>query len=247
MTTSEPRWTQTESDTYRKLAEIAVPHRDEQIATLLTLFPFSKGDHFRVVELSPGEGRLARAVLEAYLNVELLALEFEPSMQEETKRRIEPFSGRGQVAYYDMMQTDWFDYLNGADVVVSSLAIHHLGAAQKQALYTAVFERLSERGAFFVADLVMPQNPTVRGLFAQSWDESAKTASIESTGDEALYIEFEREHWNYYRYPDDFDKPSPLFHHLLWLQAAGFPIVDCFWMQAGHAIYGGYKSVTKEE
>ena len=26
-----------------------------------------------------------------------------------------------------------------------------------------------------------------------------------------------------------------------WLREAGLSTVDCFWMQAGHAIYGGYR------
>jgi hypothetical protein len=43
---------------------------------------------------------------------------------------------------------------------------------------------------------------------------------------------------------DHRDQPSPVFHQLLWLQSAGFPVVDCFWMHAGHAIFGGYKAAA---
>ncbi|MEO1644022.1 MAG: hypothetical protein AAFR67_02465, partial [Chloroflexota bacterium] len=53
---------------------------------------------------------------------------------------------------------------------------------------------------------------------------------------------FVQEQWNYYRYPDDFDTPSPLYHQLRWMDEAGFSTVDVFWMQAGHAVYGGYMS-----
>ena len=28
---------------------------------------------------------------------------------------------------------------------------------------------------------------------------------------------------------------------LRWLEEAGFSSVDCFWMRAGHAVYGGYR------
>jgi tRNA (cmo5U34)-methyltransferase len=38
------------------------------------------------------------------------------------------------------------------------------------------------------------------------------------------------------------DKPSPIFEQLKWLETAGFTAVDVYWMQAGHAIYGGQKS-----
>ena len=41
--------------------------------------------------------------------------------------------------------------------------------------------------------------------------------------------------------PEDIDKPSPLLTQLKWLEQAGFKAVDVFWMQAGHAIFGGWK------
>ena len=61
------------------------------------------------------------------------------------------------------------------------------------------------------------------------------------SGSYELRRRFEAEHWNYYRYPDPVDHPSGLFEQLLWLREAGFAAVDCFWMYAGHAVYGGYK------
>jgi hypothetical protein len=80
-----------------------------------------------------------------------------------------------------------------------------------------------------------------RNLFAATWDRSARDRSLAQTGDSVLFDLYVRERWNYYRYPDAFDQPSPLFDQLLWLKDAGFAVVDCFWMQAGHAIYGGYR------
>jgi hypothetical protein len=47
---------------------------------------------------------------------------------------------------------------------------------------------------------------------------------------------------DYYRHPDPLDRPSGLFEQLRWLAEAGFTGVDCFWMSAGHAVYGGYTS-----
>lgn len=37
------------------------------------------------------------------------------------------------------------------------------------------------------------------------------------------------------------DQPSRLIDQLLRLRGAGFAEVDCFWLEAGHAIYGGFK------
>ena len=38
-------------------------------------------------------------------------------------------------------------------------------------------------------------------------------------------------------------KPSPLYAQLKWLEQAGFEGIDVFWMQAGHAVFGGWKQV----
>jgi hypothetical protein len=42
------------------------------------------------------------------------------------------------------------------------------------------------------------------------------------------------------------DKPSPLADQLVWLKEAPFAVTDCFWMRAGHAIFGAYKSAQRE-
>lgn len=238
--TDADRWTQEASDVYRQLAMIAVPSREDQLATLLTLMPFAQNDEFTVVELASGEGRLSYAVLDAFPKASVLALDYEASMREETANRLTLFGNRARVDTFDMKQNDWYDRVAGADVVVSSLCIHHLTGDEKQAMFHAVQDKMSTRGAFLIADLILPQRPQANEVFRATWDESAKQASLELTGDTTVFERFEDEDWNYYRVPDDFDKPSPLFHQLQWLTDAGFQQVDCFWMQAGHAIYGGY-------
>ena len=56
-------WGEEDSAVYRALAEVAVPRREEQLATLLCLLPFSKDDAFRLVDLGCGEGVLEFAAL----------------------------------------------------------------------------------------------------------------------------------------------------------------------------------------
>jgi tRNA (cmo5U34)-methyltransferase len=144
-----------------------------------------------------------------------------------------------------MFKPDWYELAEGADVLMSSLCVHHLTGTEKKALFHAVYKGLSERGALLLADLVQPACAEVRELFAATWDRAAE-AQARELGEAAAYEAFQREHWNYYRYPDPFDKPSGLFEQLTWLKQAGFATVDCFWMFAGHAIYGGYKQESSE-
>ena len=52
MATLKDSWTESDSLLYQKLAPVAVPARAEQIATLLTLLPFTAQEPFRAIELS---------------------------------------------------------------------------------------------------------------------------------------------------------------------------------------------------
>jgi tRNA (cmo5U34)-methyltransferase len=131
----------------------------------------------------------------------------------------------------------------GVDVIVSSLCLHHLNDAKKQYLYKAAAERLSPRGALLIADLIDPQHPVSRALAADQWDAQAKRQA-DAVGAPQLYERFLDERWNHFRFPDESDQPSALFHHLIWLRHAGFAAVDCCWLNAGHAVFGGFKQVA---
>lgn len=236
----ERSWNEQDSLIYQKLAAVVVPHRAEQMAALLTLLPFGRDAAFHAVELAAGEGYLAAALLRAFPQATLLALDISAAMRETTARRLVPFGARARVAAFDMAAPDWYAHLDGADAVLSSLCIHHLDAAGKQTLFAAVSERLAPGGAFLIADLVLPQRPQAREWFAATYDETVRAQA----GDGDLFAAFLRGEWNYYRYPDEMDRPSPLFDQLTWLAQADLSGVDCFWLNAGHAIYGGYKSAA---
>ncbi|MEZ4669832.1 MAG: class I SAM-dependent methyltransferase [Anaerolineae bacterium] len=237
---TEIEWTQETSDIYRQLASIAVPERDEQMAALLILIPFGRNETFRAVELASGEGKLAQALLTIFPNATLLALDGEESMRQATSERLSRFGERAAVAAFDMKATNWYEQLVGADVVYSSLCIHHLDGAEKQALFKAIVQRISKRGAFLIADLVHPQREETRQLYAATYDAATRRQSIEQTGSLALYQQLVANEWNHFATPDPYDKPSPLFDQLRWLHDSGLMGVDCFWLKAGHAVYGGY-------
>lgn len=234
-------WSEQDSETYRALAEVAVPRREEQQAALLCLLPFAPDEPFRAVELGCGEGELARALLTAYPNARLLALDGSPSMRQRATARLTPFGDRAQVAPFDLEASDWFAHMDGAGCVVSSLVVHHLSAHGKRRLFTEARRRMGNRSALLLADIALPQRPEAWRLFADAYDAASKAQSIARTGSAALHERLLAEHWNYYRYPDASETPSPLATQLAWLADAGFEGVDCFWLYAGHAVYGGYK------
>jgi tRNA (cmo5U34)-methyltransferase len=235
-------WTEDDSATFRELGDIAVPRRSEMVATLVTAVPFGAEERFRIVEIGSGDGRLAHLLLACFPEATLLALDGSESMRHSTTARTSVFGTRIQVRAFELATPDWWELMRGADVVVSSMCLHHLNDAKKQYLYRAVADRLSERGALLVADLIEPLHASPRRLAAETWDAAAKMQA-DAAGVPDLFRRFVDGRWNHYWFPDQIDHPSALFHHLVWLRHAGFLAVDCLWLYAGHAVYGGFREV----
>jgi tRNA (cmo5U34)-methyltransferase len=233
-------WSEEDSAAFRALAHVAVPRRSEMVRTVVDAVPFARDARFKIVELGSGDGLLADALLTAFPASTIVALDGSASMRAEAAERTSRHGSRVNVRPFALPELDWWDVMFGADLVVSSLCLHHLNDAKKQYLYKAVADRLSERGAFLVADLIEPADEAGRRLAADLWDRSAREQA-EADGRPDLFTRFAAEHWNHYRFPDSRDNPSVLFHHLVWLKHAGFTTVDCLWLFAGHAVFGGFK------
>jgi tRNA (cmo5U34)-methyltransferase len=237
-------WTETDSVVYREIADIAVPRRDEMVRTLVAAVPFSAEETVRFIELGSGDGQLAATLLEAFPRSSIVTLDGSESMRALATARLSPFGDRARVRAFKITSLDWWDVMFGADVVVSSLCLHHLTDAKKQYLYKAVADRTSARGSLIVADLIEPMHAAARRVAADHWDASARTQA-DALGRPELYERFLETEWNHFRFPDEMDHPSALFHHFVWLKHAGFAAVDCHWEFAGHAVFSGTKSTSR--
>ena len=233
-------WTENDLSTYRTIAPVAVPRRQEMMAALLAAVPFGAGEPLKILELGSGEGLLAEALLTRFSQATLTALDGSESMRHAATIRLRDFGDRARVDPFDVAALDWWDRMFGVDVLVSSLCLHHLNDARKRYLYKAAADRLSPRGVLLMADLVDPQHPALRRLAADRWDTAAKEQA-EAIGMPELFERFVDERWNHFRFPDASDQPAALLHHFMWLRHAGFAAVDCIWMDAGHAVFGGFK------
>src|SRR5690348_6798508 len=119
-------WSEGDSQTYREIADVAVPRRQEMTATLVASVPFPAGEPIKILELGSGDGRLAEALLTVFPHATLTALDGSESMRSETAQRLALFGDRARVAPFDIASLDWWDRMFGVDVVVSSLSLHHL-------------------------------------------------------------------------------------------------------------------------
>jgi SAM-dependent methyltransferase len=236
-------WTEDDSLLFVDLADVFVPSRDEQIATIASLVPAAEDETFTVVELAAGGGALAVAVLQTFPNCHYVALDGSAVMRTHLREVLRDYGERVEVHDFELADTSWRHALpTPLRCVISSLSVHHLDGAGKQHLFADLAARIMPGGALLLADIVEPLGPQARHVFASQWDVAAQVQSLARDGDLTAFEMFRQLDWNYFTAPPDpMDKPSRLFDQLLWLREAGFSQVDCFWMRAGHAIYGGYK------
>ncbi|GCF08424.1 class I SAM-dependent methyltransferase [Dictyobacter arantiisoli] len=244
-TNSGIRWNEQDSATFIDTSSIFVPGRSEQTETLLQLVPAQRDEHFTIVELASGEGILAEALLEAFPNCHYLALDGSEVMRKHLSKKLARFNARLEVRSFEIADREWRTTLPQATrCIVSSLCVHHLSDEGKRQLFQDMAQQLEPNGALLLADIVRPANARIAALFAHQYDEIVRAQSLQQRGDLSGFTAFQEEQWNYFQYdyndPTSYDLPSSLPAQLQWLQEAGFKIADCFWMQAGHAVYGGF-------
>lgn len=240
------RWNEGDSLTFLDHSEVFVPGRAEQIASLLHLIPAQLDEVFTVVELAAGGGVLARAILERFPSCQYVALDGSAVMRQRLGEALISFGDRLEVRPFELAEQEWSNALPvPLRCVLSSLAVHHLSDEGKRQLFRNMYARLEPGGALLLADIVRPATPHIAELYARQYDEIVRSQSLAAFGDLRGYEQFQELKWNYFIYdyadPDSYDQPSLLSDQLLWLREAGFGQADCYWMQAGHAIYGGYK------
>ena len=243
-TLARPMWEEDESQVFLRYGPLFVPRREEQIETICRLIPADSNEEFNAVELGAGDGALASAVMSSFPNCRYLALDGSELMCARLQSTPVSQAGSLQVAPFDLADTEWRTRLpDPLRCVLASLIVHHLNADGKRHLFSDIASQLEPGGAFIMIDLVEPTYSKARDAYSRQWDEDVQVrVQASGQGPEAYYF-FRNDRWNFYAdpTPDPYNQPSPLADQLSWLRDAGFSRVDCFWMYAGHAIFGGYK------
>src|SRR5690606_28612282 len=125
---------------------------------------------------------------------------------------------------FDLAASTWRQVEQPVHAVISSLVIHHLDDAEKQALFVDVYNLLAPDGIFVIADVVSPTHKQGWEVAAAAWDRAVMMRAQALDGHLAAFEAFRATEWNMYRgaLPDAIDKPSTLRQQLDWLAAAGF-------------------------
>jgi tRNA (cmo5U34)-methyltransferase len=195
--------------------------RDEELWTLVSFLNFDTNSSLRILELGAGHGLLSCKVLERFPHARLLGLDVNPAMIAEGKRRLAAFGSRVDYREWDLADSGWPTSTDGPfDVVISSLALHHLTRQRKSELAHQIFTRLRPGGFFLNLDYVGPGSESLARRYEQSRlvlesrFAGAQRGGGGGHGHDALQPQLEG------------------------LHQAGFTDIEVFWKRAGLVLFG---------
>ena len=203
-------WTTAEhANRYLAMAD-DVPHRAEGEGVLVEQVP---RDARRVLDLGTGDGRLLALLQGDRPEMHGVGLDFSELMLDAAGRR---FAGDERIELVKHDLAEPLPALGRFDVVVSSMAIHHLEHERKRSLYGEVFALLRPGGVFANFEHVASATHRLHLAFFAAIDEPLEH---EDPSDRLLDVETQ----------------------LRWLREHGFDDVDCYWKWLEMALLVGIK------
>ncbi|NOY86653.1 MAG: class I SAM-dependent methyltransferase [Deltaproteobacteria bacterium] len=235
---SDSNWADSEfSREYLDHAEAYLPFRGVMIDLMRShCLHFIKGQgKVRLLDLGCGDGIITHAVSAGIQDLEATLVDGSRDMLDLASER---FSGREgfsflKASFQELGSGDLLQF--HFDLVVSSLAIHHLDAAEKESLYRNIFGWLRGGGHFINLDSILGPSAELEDWYMVLWKEWIDQRRAEGKTDRD-YSDIIR---RYKENPDN--RPDPLFSQMAALKKTGFEQVDCYYKYGAFAVFGGRK------
>lgn len=145
-------WT-TWYERWERQQEAYVAHRESRFQAMLEMLR-TLPEQFIAIDLACGPGSLARQILATFPKATVFAADFDPVMLAMARAALPSAGGRLTVIEADLADSDWQGRLGvtQVDAVVSTTAIHWLGAAGMLQLYKGMATLIRPGGVFLNGD-----------------------------------------------------------------------------------------------
>lgn len=201
-------------DDYTETIERCFPRYREMLWALLNYLPQDGGVR-SVLELGCGTGNLSVLLHDAFPHARLRLVDVSGESLAECRSRFD----KNTNVEFEQQDFRKLSYEAGSyDLIVSSIAIHHLIADEKQELFHKCRTWLSTDGVFSFADQCAGVTDDLRNRHLQNWKELSFNAGT-TEAEWQMWMQHQAEH----------DHHDTLPNQLNWLQQAGFSVVDCPW------------------
>ncbi len=202
-----------------------VPYYDRMIDVLVSIIPFPADERFDVMDLGCGTGAVSSAIAGQFPNAEFTCVD----MSENMLRMAEVKLG----VPITSIQADFntFEFPRKYDLIVSSLALHHLVTdGDKLAFYEKIFSALKPGGQFINIDVVLAANDTLQ----DTYHEELKSFMAEHITREELDRDWIPKYGSV-------DYPVSMTMHLDMMKSCGFKDIDIVYKYYKFAVYTGSK------
>jgi len=220
-----------EAREFDRIIQTLIPYYDQMLEALIAALPFASSDSFVALDLGCGTGTISQHLLEAFPQASVTGLDFAERMIEMARIKLSGYP-RAQFLVKDFRD---FDFAGGCDVVVSSLALHHLNTDDdKRQFYRRVYRALRPGGCFYNADVVLGSGERLQSVYLGKWKQFMRQRISEEEIEQTWLPKYRAE-----------DRPACLVDQLEWLTAIGFTEVDVLWKYYNYAVYGGVKTAAR--
>ncbi len=227
------------SQRFSKAASIQIPMREKMFKTLFLFFNF----HFkhepsvRILDLGCGDGVLISELLNMNPNIKATLVDGSAEMVDLAKKRFDENKSIEIIhaRFEDLITTE--SSLLQYDLVISSLAIHHLTKDDRRKLFVFIYSHLTKGGYFINIDTVLPPEGEIEEFYLLLWEEWIDEVSG-ITGESDKYHDLI---YGHHQSPNHLSRVAPLVEQLTLMEETGFIDIDCIMKYGIFAMYIGRK------
>lgn len=215
-------WNASEYDISRRRL---IPCYDLFYATAADLAAWSiKASLPVILDLGAGTGLLSEFVMQKVKTASLYLLDESPDMLAKAQLRLAKYDPQLFIQSMTVpLPAKTFD------VVVSSLAIHHLTDENKRVLFKRIYRSLNPGGIFINAEQILGETEWHQQLY-----ENMHLNGARALGSDENEIRAAQERM-------DYDRCATLSDQVSWLKQIGFQNADSFFHSFRFAVYAGWK------
>ena len=202
------------SSDYTALISKCVPRYEEMLFNLFCYLPEGWQPQ-RILDLGCGTGNLTAAILVHFPNAEIHSLDLSADILNQCKERFKENSN----IHYHQQDFSALDFpKNHFDLILSSIAIHHIRDEQKVTLYQKIHQILKPNGIFEFADQTRGDTEEIYLKHIARWKAAAfELGSTQENWD--MWMKHQHEH----------DYHTQVSWHIAQLKALDFKTVDILW------------------
>jgi len=206
----------------------ALPNYSDIFNSALALLPFEPQAALDVLDLGAGTGLFSQHVLGRYPHARFVLVDLAEKMLGVARQR---FANAADQFRYVLADYRKLEGQAEYDLVISSLSIHHLEDADKQALFDRIHALLRAGGLFINVDQVRGETAYLRELYWNHWLEQVRASGF---SEQRIQESIDRR--------TTYDKEALLAEQLQWLKNSGFQNVDCIYKNFFVGVFLGMKS-----